>query len=178
MIKNRNYWVGFAIISMFLVVAVYFWHARYVPGKVTFQEYTPSYLPEGVSVKHIWLQAIYVPSHKPYTQLTLQLSTGYIYEQKYDGKNFSYTCHWPPDDSTCDGKVSNGRNKYIIRTIKDAQGKLSYLLDWTRGNTWLTVSLDSDQNGFDDEVLGRIVDSFQLTIFKGLNVGKVDRSVI
>jgi hypothetical protein len=169
-------------ISMSLV-AWYLYIHRYAPGKITFQQYEPTYWPSGSHINERIIEAMYIPSAAPdrYTRLYLEMSDGSgVFETERKYMQLTYKC---PDgkatnESCTVGYTSKGEPYLLYTTSFD--GKVAYqFIKWSRKDTDIGVRLDTvPEGGYSEEEVERIIQSFKPVEYKNLEIRHVDRSVI
>jgi hypothetical protein len=172
--------LGISLVIIFMVASI-LWHQynnRYIPGKITVQQYTPDYLPAGTTIRDKSVEAWYIPAGSParYTRLYIGLSNGFIAERKKD-KYFPYMCSAQiSKNETCTGKISAKGQKYMLRTLQVSK-TISYSIQFVRGDTWILVNLDALQ-AYSDEELSQIIDSFKPKGYNNLPIHHIDKSII
>ncbi|HUC89735.1 MAG TPA: hypothetical protein VMR45_02950 [Patescibacteria group bacterium] len=129
---------------------------RYIPGKITFQEYAPEYLPTGMSITQKTIEAWYIPAGWParYTGLRLQLKDGSSIYQEENARNFMYACAATAENETCSVGITPRGQRYVL-TAYTLQGQTKkHSVEWLEGKTDVIFVLDSTNgDGHSQETL-------------------------
>jgi len=109
-----------ALLVLLVAVGLFWYHAKQNRwGKITFQEYAPTYLPDQLAITQKSIDALYTPSNDSShtTELHLQLSkTSFIYEMNTAARPFRHDCGPKVDNQTCEvGRTSNGQ-QFVLTT--------------------------------------------------------------
>lgn len=168
------------VVLLVVIGFVAYQHYRYIPGRVTFQEYAPSYLPKGVSIKSKELQAWYVPAGEPtkYTGLSIELSDGVAITETNRYKKRAYGCLYVNvKGSTCMMLFTHkGQPYYKITSYSDSSKDL--LVEAHKGSTVITLRASQDRFDTYSANTARIIDSLEPVEYKELPLRQIDKSVI
>lgn len=157
---------------------------RYVPGKITFQQYEPTYwLQDSDTVKHRSIKAYYIPSQEPsrYTAFEIEMSDGSVLSERKAQKNTAVSC---PTGTIAYETCLNARTPkgqpYVLYTSTDSSGKVvSQSVVWLLGSTHIHIRFNNiPKAGYASQDIGRVIQSFKLAQHKDLPVRTVDRSSI
>jgi hypothetical protein len=162
------------------------WHAyahRYIPGKITFQEYQPTYWPSGLGITNKTINATYVPAGSPprYTELVLEMSDGSIvYESERKDMLLIYKC---PDgkitNQTCTVGHTDKGEPYLLFTTTFEDGATDQSIEWSRQDTNIHINFKNlPENGYSQKEIEKIIQSFETVEYKDLEIRYIDRSVI
>ena len=180
--------VVLAALSVIGIASGFYAHAhRYIPGKITFQEYEPTYLPAGKQIKSKEIYADHMPpnSSPSSTYLSLDLSDeGVIYEGKptdsdelaqklscssKDAENVSCTQHTTPSGQIYALYIRTG----IVPTDKSSSEQLY----WVRNGTRIIINFEHpDGKTFTRLEIEKMIDSFKPVEYEGLPVWDINRS--
>lgn len=178
-----------AVLSAFFVIfaSVYAWSIyvnRYIPGKITFQQYAPTYWPSGLDIKEKVINAEYVPSQEPprYTELVLEMADGSVVSEieRRREQQLIYKC---PDGEVKNrpcifGYTSKGE-PYLLHTSSFDGVVADQTIEWSRKDTDITVNLKNvPDGGYQKEEIEKIIKSFKPVEYKNLEIRHIDRSVI
>jgi hypothetical protein len=170
---------AFAVV-LFIGIGIWTHCHKYTPGKITFQEYTPQYLPASLRITNKTIEAVTTPSRSPsrYTVLHLSLTDrSYIYEQGND-QHFSNRCPTGKiTNQTCSEYVSPLSQHYTLTTTTIPGQPVQQLIKWTKGNTLLIVNL-SAQSGYPLTTITKFIDSFEPIPLQNLPINTIDNSTI
>lgn len=170
--------ICFAAIAILSSSFLYLQTHRYVQGRITFQQYESTYLPEGVSVSNKYIAATYTPSHIPprTTGLRLELSDGsYVLEGK-DTRRHLRDC--PKNESVnqeCWTGTTRDGETFVGDTSIAPNQPARQSIRWIRGGTSFFLSLENETSL--DEI-GKIIDSFTPVNFENLEIRYTDRSTV
>jgi hypothetical protein len=183
--RMRLVFIAIMAILIALVVGGGVWYHhmhRYIPGKVTFQEFALGYLPSNVTITKKYIQDWYIPASSPsrYTRLYIELSDeSSVYENKLD-ESFGFNCSLGKIvNQDCAPKFSPEGQQYQLTTRSIPNQPVEQSIQWLRSGTVIQVNLTpTDQDGYPLETLGKIVDIFKPVHYEGLQVHYIDKSVI
>jgi hypothetical protein len=155
---------------------------RYLLGKVTFQEYAPTYLPKGVTMQRKSIQALYIPSDNPahFTMISIELTNGFIYLQKKP-KNSNIGCpHTPIVHEMCNIRLTPRGEHYVMITQINRGGSVeSQSVDLIKGDTKIRLHFNvGSKAAYAQPELERIIDSFAPVHYRNLPVQYIDRSKV
>ncbi len=182
--SHRRVEVAVALVLL-AVVGVYAsigYAHRYIPGKITFQEYAPGYLPAGVKVKEKTIEAWYIPAGDPsrYTMLNIDAGDVYIYERQKN-QSFANSCPGAAENTTCTKESTPNGQQYILTTttFDNPSQPTEQAVNWLRGDTHMLLNLSSKQKeGYSTATLGKIIDSFKPIKYNNLPYRYIDKSTI
>lgn len=183
--RFRYRYVICILAALFVLIAITAFTIRsrfYTPGKITFQEYAPTYLPAGIKVKQKSIESWYIPAGNPtrYTMLNIDAGNVYIYERKND-QSFTHSCSGTAENVTCTERLTPKGQQYLLTTANsgDANHSTQQQAEWLRGNTHILLNLSSKQKaGYPSDTIGRIIDSFKPVEYKNLPYHYYDKSSI
>jgi hypothetical protein len=150
-------------------------------GKIRFQEYAPSYLPDELSVISKSIDARYTPVGDPThtTVLDLKLSQhSFIYEKKYTG-HLSNNCGPSVANMFCSFGTSPHGQRFLLTTTSVPGQPTQQSIEWFIGNTDVYVNFYGEHSQpYSSDVLGKIVDSFHATQYLNLPINYYNGSKI
>lgn len=187
MSSRRKPLIVVALLTTFAALAFiggwYGYAHRYIPGKITFQQYEPKYWPASATIKEKTIEAKYVPSGSParYTELVIEMSDGStISESERSHQSLTYQC--PPSkiiNQSCKLGHTNQGGPYLLFTSTFESGTIDQLIEWSRGGTNITINLDkTPKNDYTEEEIEKIIESFEAVKYENLKVRYIDKSVI
>lgn len=152
------------------------------PEEVTFQEFAPTYLPEGLVIKNKTSETRYTPASDPKrtTVLNLTLNDGsFIYVSK-DMRHFRYSClQGSIINEICSVAQTPYGQKYVLITTTVPHQNTSQSLEWVRGGSDIRMHLETPATGpYTQAELAKIVDSFKPVKYQNLPARFIDDSVI
>jgi hypothetical protein len=149
------------LVSLAAIFAVAYTH-RYIPSKINFQEYEPTYLPTESTITkkmvEVW-QASADSSKKDTTVLRLDAGNSIsIYEQT--DVSGSTGCTELLDDETCSIERTPGGRRYTLTTMRLPDQPTIQGIRWVKNNTNLYMRISS-KDGYGLDTINRAVDSFK-----------------
>jgi hypothetical protein len=182
---SRNMSLGILIVlALALIVGGATWYRAIHDdswGKISFQEYTPSYLPDGLKVTSKTIDAQYTPANTPShtTTLNLRLSKGaYVYEEK-NANGFIHACLGTIVNQSCLVQTSPHNQRYALITTTIPGQPMEQTVRWLKGSTAMQITFHGQlSQPYSQDVLGRVVDSLQPVTYKNLKVNYYDKSRI
>lgn len=171
---------GIAIIII-LACGLY-WHYRYIPGRVTFQEYAPTYLPKGVFVKNKELQDWYIPAGEPtrYTRLFMELSdsTTIAQTKEYPARLYGCTRYAGIRNMTCEKRFTSGNQAYYRVAAISPDSNYLYI-ELEKESTIIGIQFAPNRHvPYSQQEIEKIIDALSITRYKDLPVIEIDRSII
>lgn len=183
--SHRKYIIGASLgLLVLLAVTLSIAHAhRYIPGKITFQEYEPEYWPNGLRIKDTRAQDMYIPANSPdrFTRLYIEMEDGSaVFETERVDKSMLQGC--PPGkvvNQPCTFGITSQGEPYLLLTSVFDGTVQTQMIKWSREDTDITVRLSNvPEDGYSKEEIEKIIKSFTKTDHNSLDVQHVDRSVI
>lgn len=150
-------------------------------GKINFQEYAPSYLPDSLKVASKTIDARYIPANNPShtTTLNLHLSkSSYVYEQK-NIASFSYTCPSVIVNQSCAVQTSSYNQRYTLTTTMVPGQPIEQTVKWLKGSTVIQMTFRGESSQpYSKDVFGKVVDSVQSVTYQQLKINYYDNSKV
>jgi hypothetical protein len=181
--RSRNMSLGILmVLALALIVGGSAWYRDAHDnawGKINFQEYAPSYLPDSLKVTSKTIDAHYTPANSPShtTTLNLRLSKdSYVYEQK-NVTDFAYTCPGAIINQSCSVRTSPHNQRYTLTTTMIPGQSMEQTVKWLKGSTLIQVTFHGEPSQpYSKDVFGEVVDSIQSVTYKNLKVNYYDNS--
>jgi hypothetical protein len=182
-IVSRKVSLGILIVlAMVLILGVVAWHQNAREnawGKISFQEYTLDYLPDGLKVTSKTIDARYTPANEPAhtTILNLKLSkSSHIYEHK-DVTHFAYSCAGSIINQACLIQTSPHNQRYTLTTTTIPGQPVEQTFKWLRGSTVIQATFRGESaQPYPQDVIGKIIDSLRSATYQNLKVNYYDNS--
>lgn len=169
-----------ALVVLVLATACYAYATRYVPGEITFETYSPAYLPGGLEISDKKILSIYTPSSDParYPELQFTLSDGSLMFQSKSSKG-PRDCSYAADNVSCKVAYTKNGRRFVISNLRVKDKLESQSIVWVANGTRTYVSFEHvPADGYTQEELAKVVDSFKPAKFKNLEVIERDHSII
>jgi hypothetical protein len=146
--------------------------------RIDFQEYAPTYLPDGLAIRQTTVEAGSPIGQNSVTTTSLRLGMAQqslIYERKAE-EAFAYVCRAKVTNQRCVTRSTTAGQRYEIITSNVLRQPIEQDVEWVKGTTWIRVVMVGEPGQpYPPETLDRIVDSFQPALYSHVLQVRVDR---